>query len=177
MPFVSFGHPITRAYNLSWFKWVVLIGGILGTVLVTALNLAANGYVLKLQYTQDFNGTTKHKLWTSRFPFNILNQATISCQSVEMPVNSQFWTDKLSLRYTITRAWQYQNDTIVDTPAITYTNNRLENCGISYIKVDLSPLDIVGTQLIAPWAEDVSPVGTGDLTWCPKATVSINVIQ
>lgn len=171
MPFVTFSHPISRTYSYPWFKWTVLLGGICAIIFVTALNLAADGYVLKLQLTQDYNGTVYQRRWTNHFPFNLLEQATTICQSVEIPVNSHFWTDKLSLPFTLTRAWQNQNGTIVDIPAVNYTNNRLENCSLSYIKIDLSPLDIAGTQLIAPWSEDVPSAGTGDLTWSPKATV------
>lgn len=172
----SFSHPISRPYPYSWFKWLVFTGGIVATTFFTALNLAADGYDLKLQHTQDYNGTVNQKQWTQTFPFNVLGHTTTVCQSMQMALNSQFWTDKLGLPYTLTRAWQDQNGTIVENPGLTYTNNRLEDCSISFIKIDLTPLDIANTQLISPSPGNPIPAGTGDLTWSPKATVKAPAI-
>ena len=171
MAFFAFSHPLSRPYPYSWFKWLVFTGGILATTFFTALNLAADGYDLKLQHTRDYNGTVNQKQWTHSFPFNVLEHATTSCQSMQMALNSQFWTDKLSLPYTLTRAWQEKNGTIVESTELSYTNNMLEDCRITYIEIDLTPLDIANTQLIAPSSADTVPAGTGDLTWSPKATV------
>ena len=171
MALFSFGYPIRRRYPYSWFKWVTLFGGICFTVFFTALNLAANGYVLKLQYTQDYNSTTGVKQWTQQFPFSILNHAKTQCQSRDMPINSQFWTNKLGLPYTLTNAWHEYNGTVVNNAALTYTNNVLEDCVITYIKISLETLDNAGTQLIAPTPDTPVPAGTGFLTWSPKATV------
>lgn len=173
MSFFSFGYPISRAYPYAWFKWVVLLGGVVALVFVTALNLAADGYVLKLQYTQRLNITTDQKRWTNHFPFNILEHRTTTCQSSEIPVNTQFWTDKMSLSYTLTRAWQDKDGVLADISTVTYTENQLNDCSVHYIKIDLTPLDIAGTQLLAPWEENTQVPGTGLLTWSPKATVRV----
>ena len=171
MAFLSFGYSVQRPYPYPWFKWVTLIGGICALVFFTALNLAANGYMLKAVHTLDYNGTVHNRQWTQRFPFSILNHAATQCQSHDMSLGTQFWTDKLSLPYTLTNAWHLQNGTAVDNAALTYTNNRLENCTVKYINVNLQPADFAGAQLIAPTLDDPVPAGTGNYAWVPKATV------
>lgn len=39
-----FTYGLTRPYPYPWFTWVVVVGGVMATALLSALNLAANGY-------------------------------------------------------------------------------------------------------------------------------------
>lgn len=135
---LSFSYSITRPYPYPWFKWVVVIGGVCMTILFSSLNLAAAGYELTVEYTFDPNKTVSQKRWTQNFPFSLVGRATASCQSQELAVNSQLYSDKLSLAYNIADIWQVQNDNqILNLPSLKYTNNPLQNCSISLIEIDL----------------------------------------
>lgn len=52
-----FSYPISKPYPFRWFTPVALVGGIVLTVLLSLINLSANGYLLKPLYTSDPNGT------------------------------------------------------------------------------------------------------------------------
>lgn len=52
-----FSYSISKPYPFRWFTPVVLVGGIILAVLLSLINLSANGYYLKPLYTSDPNGT------------------------------------------------------------------------------------------------------------------------
>ena len=158
MQLPSFSYSISRVYPYPWFTWVVIIGGICATVLFSALNLAANGYNLVVQYTTDPNATISQQRWTERFPFSMVEKTVASCQSQNLPINSQFFTDKLSLEYTLVGVWQELRNEIVTLPSLRYTNNTLENCYVNIIQVDLQSTQRTSEQ--QAWT-----------SWGPKATV------
>lgn len=154
----SFSYPVTRTYPYNWFPWVVIIGGIIATVFFSALNVAANGYNLVVQYTTNPNATLAQERWTQRFPFSMVQKMSSSCQSQNIPINSQFFTDKLSLEYTLTGVWQEQDGDVVTLPSLRYTNNTLENCYVNIIQVDLRSTQRTSEQ--QAWKQ-----------WGPEATV------
>lgn len=131
----SFDYAVTRPYPYGWFPWVVLIGGIFSLVLFSTINLAANGYELKVQYTTDPNSTVSQAQWAQQWPFSWFSKVETTCQSQTLQITSQFFTDKLSLPYTLTGVWQ--NQTAV--PSLRYTNNVLENCTVTRIFISLDP--------------------------------------
>lgn len=52
-----FSYSISKPYPFRWFTPVVLVGGVILAVLLSLINLSANGYYLKPLYTSDPNGT------------------------------------------------------------------------------------------------------------------------
>ncbi len=158
MQLPSFSYSVSRVYPYPWFTWVVIIGGICATIFFSALNLAANGYNLVVQYTTDPNATISQQRWTERFPFSMVERTVASCQSQNLPINSQFFTDKLSLEYTLVGVWQEQGNDIVTLPSLRYINNTLENCYVNIIQVDLKSTQRTSEQ--QAWT-----------SWGPEATV------
>jgi hypothetical protein len=132
MQLPSFNYLISRPYPYKWFTWVVLVGGTCATIF-SILNLAANGYVLTTRYTINYNETIHEKRWTSRFPFVWLDKTITTCQAQDIPVNSQLFTNMLSLPYTLTSVWREQGGRTVAPPSLEYKYNILENCTVAFM--------------------------------------------
>ena len=146
MTLPSFSYSISRPYPYKWFSWLVIIGSICATVFFSALNLAATGYVLQVQYTTDYNGTVTKRRLTDKFPFSLLDKTSAICQSQDIPIGSQLYTDKLALPYTLIGVWQQDGDKIAPRPSLRYSNNPLKNCTLSYIEIDLEATQRAASQ-------------------------------
>ncbi|MCJ1389202.1 hypothetical protein MMC18_002057 [Xylographa bjoerkii] len=134
----QFTYSLSRPYPYKWFSWVVFIGGIAALTLFSVVNFAANGYDLGAQYTTDPNGTEAQTSWTEAPIFSLLNRVGPSCQTQNIPVNTEFYTSKLSLPYTLTNIWRESADgSIAVLPSLAYKNNTLENCSVTLVQIDL----------------------------------------
>jgi hypothetical protein len=133
----AFRYPITRAYPYRWFPWAVYAGGICVIVLFSILNFAANGYILTVRYTNDYNGTIALKSWAQKLSFN--GKVVATCQPQTLPVHSKFYTDKLSLVYELSSIWVEGDEKgITQTlPSLQYANNPLQNCSVAAIHITL----------------------------------------
>lgn len=148
MALPAFSYSLSRKYPYKWFTWFVILGGICLTVFFSILNLAADGYVLNVEYTFDYNRTVAAKRWTRRFPFALVDKSVANCQSQLIQVNSQFLTNNSALQYTLTGAANAQGA----LPALQYTNNLLENCTVAFIEIDLeSTTRTAAQQGWGPW--------------------------
>ena len=134
----QFTYSLSRPYPYKWFPWVVFIGGIAALTLFSVVNFAANGYDLGAQYTTDPNSTEAQKSWTEAPIFSLLNRVGPSCQTQNIAVNTEFYTSKLSLPYTLTDIWRESADgSLAVLPSLAYKNNTLENCSVSLVQLDL----------------------------------------
>ena len=134
----EFSYSVARPYPYRWFPYVVGIGGLLAVILISAFNLAATGYDLVVEYTGNPNATLATKRWTQTFPFDLLDKTKTTCQAQNIPVNSQFFTDKLGLTYTLSNVWQRRGDGVATLPSLKYTNNVLQDCTVRGVQIDLS---------------------------------------
>lgn len=133
----TLSYNLTRPYPYKWFLPTVIVIGLFLAIFVSLLNYAVNGFYLSNEYTSDLNGTVSRRDWTQRGVFSILAKVTTSCQSTNLAVNAQFYTDKLSLPYTITAIWQQKEGRAAPIPGLPYANNTLEDCVVSNILIDL----------------------------------------
>ncbi|KAH7067903.1 hypothetical protein FB567DRAFT_252955 [Paraphoma chrysanthemicola] len=133
----QFRYPITRAYPYNWFPWAVYAGGICVIVLFSLLNFAANGYILTVHYTSDYNSTSAQQTWAQKLSFN--GKVVATCQPQSLPVHSKFYTDKLSLVYELSSIWVEgdKNERTQILPSLQYANNPLQNCSVAIIHVTL----------------------------------------
>lgn len=145
----SFTYSITRPYPYPHFKWVVIIGGLLATILFTVINLAATGYVLRVEYTSNWNKTMEERRWFQRQPILLVANTQTSCQSLDVQIESQFFTNKRNLRYTLDHVWQYEKSgsDIVPLPSLSYTNNAIENCMVDAIRLQLESTSRTAEQV------------------------------
>ena len=126
----EFGYPVSRPYPYRWFSWVVVVGGIIATVLFSLINFAANGYQLEVQYSTNPNATESQDSWTTHWPSSWFTKLSTSCQGQILQVNSQFFTDKQSLPYTVTGVWQNETGLKI-LPSLQYMNHFLQNCTVN----------------------------------------------
>jgi len=160
----KFTYPITRENPYTWFSWSVIAGGICVAVFLSAINVAANGYELIVDYKDDYNRTVNQTRRTGRPPFSWFEKALPKCQTRDIPVNTQFFTKNSALPYTLTSVRHRGKTGLIDTlPSLKYTNNVLENCTVRYLQIDLE------------WAQR-SAAQQGWVTWGPKARVGIYLI-
>lgn len=147
----TFRYPITRAYPYKWFPWVVYIGGIIVAVFFSILNFAANGYILTVQYTKDYNKTSAQKTWAQGLSLN--GKVVATCQPQNLPIHSRYYTDKLSLVYELSNIWIYDEKGVAQTlPSLQYANNHLQNCSVSEIHLTLECDDRTAAQKgWSPW--------------------------
>lgn len=139
MAFFEFTYPITRPYPYNWFKWAVLIGGIILTVLLSVLNLASTGYDLIVQHSTNPNQTTSAKLWTDKLPLSLNSKTVATCEPQNVPATAQYFTNKFGLTYTLDNVWQTdstgKNTTL---PSLQYLNNPLEDCYVTLVTLDMN---------------------------------------
>ncbi len=151
---------LSRPFPYKWFPYFVVLGGVVASILFSFINYAADGFYLAVEYTNDPNGTMSQGQWFNRWPLSLFEKVSPSCQPHDFPLNAQLYTNKLSLPYTLTSVWQEINGkNMTMSPSLTYSNNILENCNISFIQVDLESTQRTAEQL-------------GSIMWGPKATVS-----
>ena len=159
MALPSFSYSVSRDYPFKWFTWFVIIGGVCATVLFSIFNLAADGYVLNVDYTFNYNETMGKKRWAQHFPFSLVGKSVTVCQSQVIPVNFQFLTNNSALSYTLTGVSNI-NGTL---PALEYTNNFLENCSMKFIEIDLESTQRTASQ-------------QGWESWGPKALAQVSCL-
>ncbi|CAG8977380.1 hypothetical protein HYALB_00007010 [Hymenoscyphus albidus] len=143
----TFSYPITRDYPFRWFKWVALVGAILLTALVSILNFANNGYTMDILYTTELNENVSRRLWTQKM-IRTDDKTFPTCNSQNLPVNTQYYTNKLGLAYNIANFWQVlPNGKNLTLPSLKYSNNLIENCTIPLIQLDFTSFDRSAAQL------------------------------
>lgn len=141
----EFGYAVSRPYPYKWFNWVVFTGGVIATLLFSFINFAADGYQLEVQYTTTPNDTVSQDSWFSHAPISWFAKVSTTCQAQTFQVNSQFFTDKLSLPYTITGIFENQTKLNV-LPSFQYMQNALEECKINEMLFDMTPATRTANQ-------------------------------
>jgi hypothetical protein len=157
----KFTYPITRPLPYSWFKWVVLFGGIILTILLSLLNLASNGYDLVVQHSTDPNGTVSDYSWTNKLPVSVDGKTSASCEPQNLQATTQYFTNKFGLTYALAGVWQVDgNGKKTTLPSLQYLNNPLEDCNVTLILLDFDQWD------------DRTASEIGWIPWSMTATVS-----
>jgi hypothetical protein len=147
---ITFRYPITRIYPYKWFPWAVYAGGLCLVVLFSVFNFAASGYILTVQYTNDYNGTIAKQTWAQKFALG--GKIVSSCQSQNLPVHSQLYTDKLSLVYGLQNIWvEGEQGRLQTLPSLQYANNPLRNCSVPLVYLNFESTDRTAAQI--GWGE------------------------
>lgn len=149
----EFTYPLARPYPFWWFSWLAVIGALLLTVLFSAINLAADGYELRLELTTKPNATLDRSLWINQAPFSWFDKTPASCQPLSLAVQSSFFTNNSGLTYSIEGVYQLDvqgKKTVL--PSATYLNNVLGSCNVSSVVLDISSAGRTADQTQGfPW--------------------------
>ncbi|KAL9623441.1 MAG: hypothetical protein Q9160_002334 [Pyrenula sp. 1 TL-2023] len=147
-----FNYNVTRPYPFRWFTPIVFVGGLLALILFSFLNLVSNSTFLVVDTTINPNKTISDGVLFKHWPSYLTSRIQPICQSVDIPVNTKFFTNQTALTYTLTGVSQKTPDAAIDVlPSLTYHNNLIEDCRLNAIEMDLDALDRLAAQLA--WAE------------------------
>lgn len=103
---------------------------------VAPFAIQATAYVLQVRTSANPNATVAGDTWLNSLPSFLFNTRP-SCQPLDIPVGSQFFTNQTALTYTLNAVWQ-PNDTGEHVlSSLLYFNNILEDCRITSIVIDV----------------------------------------
>ncbi|KAL1859038.1 hypothetical protein Daus18300_009676 [Diaporthe australafricana] len=156
-----FSYNITRPYPFRWLTPVVIGGGIVITILISFLNVAASGYELIATSSTNPNATLSDGTWYAKWP-SWLASTRASCETTTVPLQAGLYTNNTALPYTLVSAWRFDKSmTQINLGSLLYDNNPLLSCNVSSIEVDIESSDRTAGQVA------VSAVG---------ATLTANVV-
>lgn len=141
-----FSYNLTRAYPYRWFTPVTCIAGILLLVIFSYLNYAANGFELAVVMSSDPNTTLADVGTLSGLPRLLTAKYRPQCQPVSLSVGDTVFTNHTGLRYEIVNISQTESQELL--PALTYTNNVLENCKVTLVQLELETQDRTARQWV-----------------------------
>ncbi|EMD00175.1 hypothetical protein BAUCODRAFT_367508 [Baudoinia panamericana UAMH 10762] len=178
----SFSYSITRPYPYRWFTPVVVVGFIVFTILFSFLNLVTSGYTLVVQQSADPNATMANNgVWSRHIPAFLTNKVQPSCQTVNVPLGSELFTNQTALTYTLTDVWQPSGGGAAAgngvAPSLTYFNNILENCTVNSVEIDYAAMDRTASQFAySEWGAVVRTYATCSIVGT-NGTTNFNVTQ
>ncbi|CZR66441.1 uncharacterized protein PAC_16342 [Phialocephala subalpina] len=144
-----FSYNITRPYPFRWLTPVVIIGGIVATILVSFLNVAATGYELYSLSSADPNATLGAHIWFGKWPSFIVSTRA-SCESATIPLQTRLYTNNTAFPYTLYSVWKLDENTQQQNVlgSLVYNNQPLQSCNITdTISIDINADDRTGGQM------------------------------
>jgi hypothetical protein len=149
-----FSYNITRPYPFRWFTPFVIVGGIIAVVLVSFLNVAANGYELYAIATPNPNATLSNTSWFQKWPSFIFS-TNAKCDTATIPLQTRVYTNNTALPYTLSSVWTLdENGRKNISGSLVYNNQPLHRCNMSSeISFDINVDARTGGQMA------VMPVG------------------
>ena len=175
-----FTYNITRSYP-SYVTPLVLVSFFLFTILFSFLNFVSTGYTLVVVESSNPNATVQSRVWMRNWPSFLTNRVQPTCESVNLPIGSNFFTNQTALRYTLTDVWQPQAGGAGAgygiAPSLSYYNNVIENCSVNSVEIDLSALDRSASQLAySEWGAVVRSYATCTIL-AESGTTNFNLTQ
>lgn len=176
-----FSYNITRPYPFRWFTPLVIIGFIVFTVLLSFLNFVSTGYTLVVQESSDPNTTVTGGVWMHHWPSFLTSKVQPTCQTVNLPLGSEFFTNQTALTYTLTDVWQPQDGGAGAgngiAPSLSYYNNVIENCSVNSIEIDFAAMDRSANQFAySEWGAVVRSYATCAMMGA-NGTTNFNITQ
>jgi hypothetical protein len=139
-----FSYNITRPYPFRWFTPVAIVLVVLFTVFFSFLNFVSTGFDLVVLTSLNPNASIAKGVWLEHWPSYISHNVQPTCQAVNLPINSQFFTNQTALTYTLAGVWKQDDKDVIILPSLNYFNNVLENCEVTSIQIDFEALDRSG---------------------------------
>lgn len=135
-----FSHNITRPYPFRWFTPVVLGGGIVVTVLVSFLNVAASGYELATTSSTDPKGVRSGAVWFDRWP-KWLASTRASCDPATVPLQTSMYTNNTAFLYTLASVQRgdgwLSGDIRSSLGALIYDDDLLSLCNVTSLRINI----------------------------------------
>lgn len=123
----SFSYSITRQYPYKWFTPTAVVGGIVLTVLFSAINFFSNAYNMIIITTNNPD-VVEANHWSGKVPGSLTSKIQPKCEDAIIPIGSTVNTNQTALSYQLVR--------VQDNPGLTYHNKPLRDCDVTQILID-----------------------------------------
>lgn len=144
----TFSYNVTRPYPYKWFTPVTSVAFLVLTVLLSWLNYGANGFDQVVTTTSDLNATLANTGMLYGLPSLLTGKTRPTCQPANLGVSSKFFTNNNALQYEILEISRPNVVPVTTLPALTYSNNVLENCTVEGVALDVDSHDRTAAQQI-----------------------------
>ncbi|TKA74858.1 hypothetical protein B0A55_05342, partial [Friedmanniomyces simplex] len=147
----AFSYSLTRPYPFRWLTPVVILGFVLFLALFSAINYMSTGYQLVVVQSSNPNATVQDNLWMRHWPSFLTSKVQPTCQTVNLALGSEWFTNQTAMTYTLTDVWQPEGggagagDGVA--PSLTYSNNVIEDCRVNSVEVDYAAMDRTAIQM------------------------------
>lgn len=126
------------------------------------------GYTLVVEESSNPNATVGSGVWLHHWPSFLTSKVEPTCQNVNLPVGSEFFTNQTALTYTLTDVWQSQAGGAGAgygiAPSLSYYNNVIENCSVNSIEIDFAAMDRSANQFAySEWGAVVRSYATCEI--------------
>ncbi|KAL1637713.1 hypothetical protein SLS58_009139 [Diplodia intermedia] len=144
---LRFTYAITRPYPFRYFTIIVAVVFVVMTIVFSLFNTVVAGYDLRVSYSTNPNITTEQKLWYDNPFFAGIKKLSPSCEPKEIGIKQSFNTDKNGLIYTLNKVKNVGAPDSPTLPSLLYLNNHLQDCEVSYIKIEMEKESRTGQQV------------------------------
>lgn len=138
-------YPVSRPFPFKWFHVFVFVEFLIAIVIFSLVSFATSGYDLVSIYSSNPNVTEAQRAIPG-VPDIIMSKARASCQSINIDVGSTFATNNSAIHYTLDSV---QNKGLELGSSLVYHNNKLEDCHLNNIMVQIQSLDRTPSQVAA----------------------------
>ena len=125
----AFSYSVTREYPYKWFTPVAIVGGILLTVLFSAINFYSTAYTM-VTTTTPYRESFLSRRWPRYIPEIFTSKIQPRCDPSVIPAHSYFQTNQSGFTYELYLAGPQISDT-----ALSYSGGLIEECTVEQVRI------------------------------------------
>ncbi|KAK0266384.1 hypothetical protein LTS09_000336 [Friedmanniomyces endolithicus] len=168
----TFSYSITRPYPFRWFTPVVFLGCVVFLALFSIINYISTGYQMVVVQSSNPNATIQENPWTRHWPSFFTSKVQPTCETVNLALGSEWFTNQTALTYTLTDVWQPDDGGAGAgygvAPSLTYSSNVIEDCRVNSVEIDYAAMDRTAIQMA------YSPFGAVVRTYTTCSIIGVN---
>ena len=119
--------------------------------LFSFINFISTGYILVVEQSSNPNATVHENPWMRHWPSFLTNKVEPTCQTTNLELGSEWFTNQTALTYSLTDVWQPDGGGAGAgygvSPSLTYSSNVLEDCKINSVEIDYASIDRTASQI------------------------------
>ncbi|THZ23198.1 hypothetical protein D6C89_05634 [Aureobasidium pullulans] len=126
----AFSYSVTREYPYKWFTPVAIVGGILLTVLFSAINFYSTAYTM-VTTTTPYRESFLSRRWPRYIPDIFTSKIQPWCEPSVIPAHSYFNTNQSGLTYEL---FSVEGEDF-STAALNYTGGSIDECAVEKLSI------------------------------------------
>jgi hypothetical protein len=126
----AFSYSVTREYPYKWFTPVAIVGGILLTVLFSAINFYSTAYTMVSKTTTDRESFLSRR-WPRYIPEIFTSKIQPWCEPSVIPAHSYFNTNQSGFTYEL---YQVQGIGLAGA-ALSYSGDPIGHCEVHAVRM------------------------------------------